>query len=191
MSWWRWRSAHILDAVRTDGDLPPPTPDDGAVQNAIIYAEVKDRRAADVKADAGASWAALRHAVEAASEDDLARPHPRQPEFQVWETVPGAVGHAGTHVWSWLLDIGEEKRAMAVAKWAFDAEATFFTTPEQLADSRYNLACAHARLGEAGQAVPLLRASFEVKPELAELARRDRDLDRIRESDEFKALLGG
>jgi len=181
VSWWRWRSARTMDAVRTGGELPPAVPDDDAVQNAIIYAEVKDRLAADVKADAAASWVALRKAVEASSEEDLAKPHPRQPESQVWEAVPGAVGHAGTHVWSCYLDTGDENRAMAVAIWASDLEGGFFTKPEQLAESRYNLACVYARLGKADEALLLLRQSFEAKPELVAWARKDTDLDPIRE----------
>jgi hypothetical protein len=181
LSWWRWRSARTLDAVRTGDELPPAVPDDDGVQNAIIYAEVRDLAAADVKRDAAESWTALREAVEASSEDDLARRHPRQTETQVWEAVPGAVGHAGTHVWSWYLDAGDESRAMAVARWAADLEGSFFTTPQQLADSRYNLACVYARLGKADEALPLLRQSFEAKPELVAWARKDRDLDPIRE----------
>ena len=181
VSWWRRRTVHILDALRTGGELPPPVPDDDGVQNAIIYAEVKDRPAADVRADASESWTALRRAVEQSSEEDLHKPNPRRPESPVWEAVPGAVGHAGTHVWSWLLDVGEEARAMDVARWSSDVEARFFTTPEQLAESRYNLACVYARLGRAEEALPLLRASFEARPDLARWARQDQDLDRIRE----------
>ena len=182
LSWWRWRSAQTLDAMRTGSELPPPVPDDDGVQNAIIYDQVKDRPAADVQADAAESWTALRKAVEASSAEDLAKPHPRQPESQVWEAVPGAIGHAGTHIWSWHLDLGDENRAMTAARWASDVEGSFFTKPEQLAESRYNLACVYARLGKPDEALPLLRQSFEAKPELMAWARKDRDLDLIREA---------
>jgi tetratricopeptide (TPR) repeat protein len=181
VAWWRRRTARTLDAVRTGGELPPPVPDDDGVQNALIYAEVKDLPAADVKDDARVSWAALEQAIEASSEEDLSRPHPRQPQSKVWEAVPGAVGHSGVHVWSWLLDVGQEERAMEVARWSSGLEAEFFTTPEQLAESRYNLACVYARLGKAEEALPLLRASFEAQPDLRRVAQNDHDLDRIRE----------
>ena len=181
VSWWRRRSADTLNAMRTGSEMPPVLDDDDAVNNAAIYAEIKDRSAADVKAEAEKSWSALRAAVEASSEEDLARPHPRFPGFQLWESVPGAVGHAGTHVWSCYLDKGDEQRGMKAARWTADVEGRFFDTPDKLADSRYNLACVYARLGRADEALPLLRQSFEAKPELAELARKDRDLDRIRE----------
>lgn len=189
VAWWRRRSAGTLEALRTGGELPPPVPEDDGVQNAIIYAEVKDLPAVEVKAAAHESWAALRKAVEESSEDDLVRPHPRRPESQVWELVPGAVGHAGTHVWSRLLDIGEQTRAMEVARWGADLEERFFTTPQQLAESRYNLACVYARLGRAKDALPLLQASFEAQPDLAGWARKDKDLDPIRNDPAVKELL--
>ena len=189
LSWWRWRSAKTLDALRTGDELPAPVDDDDAVTNAIVYAEIKDRSTADIKADAHDSWDALRSAVENSSETDLSKPHPRFPQTQAWEVVPGAVSHAVTHVWSWYLDVGDEEPAIAVANWASEVEGRFFTTPEQLADSRYNLACAYARLGKPGEALPLLRDSFEAKPELRQLARRDQDLDRLRDDPEFKKIL--
>lgn len=189
LAWWRRRSANTLNAVRTGGELPPPVDDDDAVTNAIIYGEIKDRPAADVKADARESWAALREAVEASSEADLSMPHPRFPNSQVWEVVPGAVGHAGTHVWSWYLDVGDEERAEPVAKWALDLDGRFFKEPEQLADSRYNLACFYARIGKTDEALLLLRESFAAKPDLRDLARRDHDLDRIRDEPGFKEVV--
>ena len=39
LSWWRWRSAQTLDAVRAGGELPPAVPDDDNVTNARVYAE--------------------------------------------------------------------------------------------------------------------------------------------------------
>jgi DinB superfamily len=191
VSWWRMRTVQTLDAVRTGAELPPPVPDDDGVQNAIIYGEVKDLPAADVKAEATRSWTALRKAIEASSEDDLAKQHPRQTESQVWEAVPGAVGHAATHVMSWHFDVGDEKRAMAAARWGSQLEGRFFTKPEQLADSRYNLACAYARLGNAAEAVPLLQKSFAANPELRAWAHKDHDLDSIREDPRVVALLAG
>ena len=189
LSWWRWRSANNLEAVRTGGELPAPVDDDDAVTNAIVYAEIKDRPVAGIKADAHDSWAALRNAVEKSSEEDLSKPHPQFPQTQVWEVVPGAIGHSGTHLWSWYLDIGEEARAMAAARRTAEVEGSFFTKPEQLAESRYNLACVYGRLGMAKEALRLLRESFAARPDLIALARKDTDLDRIREDPAVKHLL--
>ena len=189
LSWWRERSAKTMDAVRTDAELPPEVDDDDNVTNAFIYAETKDRSAANVKADAQSSWADLRNAVEASSEEDLAKHHPRQKDTQVWEAVPGAVGHAGTHVWSWYLDTGDEARAIEGAQWSAEVEGSFFDTPEKLASSVYNLACVYARLGRVSEALPLLRDSFAARPDGKKWAESDPDLDRLRDVPEFKELL--
>jgi tetratricopeptide (TPR) repeat protein len=189
VSWWRARSARTLDAARTGQELPPPTAEDDDVQNAIIYAEVRDRSARDVKTAAHESWEALRRAIEASSEDDLAKPNPRESGSQIWEIVPGVYGHVGTHVWSWYLDVGEVDRAMDVARWAFDVEGGFFSRPEQRAISRYNLACVYARLGNAEEALPLLRETFSARPSLKEWAAKDHDLDSIRDDPGLKELL--
>jgi tetratricopeptide (TPR) repeat protein len=181
VSWWRSRNVQTLDAVRTGGALPPPTVDQGEKQNAIVYAQVKDRPAAQVIREARESWAALRRAIADSTEEDLKKPQPRGPEAELWELVPGTIGHSGTHVWSCLLDAGDEERAMEIARWGADVEARFFNTPEKLADSRYNLACVYARLGRADEAIPLLREALAANPELAAWARKDADLDRIRE----------
>jgi hypothetical protein len=77
---------------------------------------------------------------------------------------------------------------MEAARASIDVEKRFFTTPEQLANSRYNLACVFARLGKAEEALPLLRESLAAKPELLSLARKDHDLDRIR--GELAPILG-
>lgn len=180
LAWWRRRSAKTIDAVRTGVALPPLAGDD-EVQNAIIYAEVKDLPASSVTAGARKSWDALRKAVEESSDDVLAKAHPRFDDSQVWETVPGAVGHTATHVWTSLLDVGDEKRAIEVARWGAELEGRFFSTAEKLADSQYNLACVYARVGRAEEALALLRESFAAKPEQVEWARKDHDFDGIRE----------
>lgn len=189
LSWWRRRSARTLEAVRTGGEMPPAVDEDDNVTNAQIYAETKDRSAADVKAEAESSWTAVRNVVEASAEDDLAKLHPERKDTPIWELVPGAVGHSGTHVWSWYLDIGEEARAIAGAKWSAEIEERFFSTPEKLAGANYNLACVYARLGRVEEALPLLRASFEAQPELRAWARKDHDLDPIRDDRQVRQLL--
>ena len=57
------------------------------------------------------------------------------------------------------------------------------------ANADYNLACFYGRLGDATKAQPLLRASFAARPELIPHARRDPDLDRIRDDPKVKELL--
>jgi hypothetical protein len=144
---------------------------------------------ADVTAFATHSSSALREAIEACGEEDLALPHPHAVGHQVWETVPGIAGHLGTHLMFWHLDHGEEAPAESAAMWAFDLESGFFPQPEQRADAAYNLACFYARVGRTEDAMTLLRDSLAAKPALIALARRDPDLDRIRDEPGFRELL--
>ncbi|MGH7761330.1 MAG: TPR end-of-group domain-containing protein [Candidatus Dormibacteraceae bacterium] len=187
LAWYRSRSARTLEAVRTGDEFP--TPVEGPTQNPIIYTENRDRSTADVKADARRSWSALAAAVERCTEEDLAKPHPRSPDSQVWEIVPGEDGHVGTHLWFWHLDEGEVDRAESAATWAFDVERQAYSDPSQLADATYNFACFCARVGKAEKALGLLREGFASQPALKQLAAGDPDLDSIRDRPEFKELL--
>ena len=188
MAWWRARNAALIEAVRT-GDEPPPSVEDD-VQNAVIYEENRDRPVDGIKRDARAAWEELMLAVEASSEKDLARPHPYAPQSAIWGIVPGDAGHLGLHLMSLHLERGDQERAESAAKWGYEIETSIFETPADRADAAYNLACFHARVGNSQEALGLLRQSLEVKPELKEVARRDTDLERLREDPEFRSLVG-
>ncbi len=188
LAWWRWRSARVLESVGTGGEPPARSPDD-ASQNAIIYAETKDKSAADVLRDARASWSALEEAIEASTEEDLVRPHPNAPESPAWETVPGLGGHLGVHLMFWFMNNGDAGRAESAAKWGYELECSLLPDPVKHADASYNLACFYARVGRVEEALPLLRESFEVNPNLIELARTDPDLDAIRGEPALQELL--
>lgn len=188
LAWWRSRNARLMNAVRTGGELPPSVEDDA--QNALIYAENRDRSSADTKADAKASWAELRSAVEACSEDDLLLPHPYAPESKLAGTVSGnGHGHLGQHLMFWYLETGEEKKAEDAQVWVRDLDVRLFADPVSRANATYNLACFYGRVGRADDALPLLRASFEARPELIPHARHDPDLDPIRDNRELRELL--
>jgi len=53
----------------------------------------------------------------------------------------------------------------------------------------YNLACCEALAGQADDAIGHLRAAFEVRPSLRDLAKEDSDLDPIREEPRFRELV--
>ena len=187
MAWWRSRNADLIEAVRT-GDAPPPSVEDD-VQNAITYEQNRDRTTDGIKRDARASWDELTEAIRACTEQDLEKPHPYAPNLALWGIVPADAGHLGVHLMFLHMDSGDVERAESAARWGHEVETSFFTTPEGRADADYNLACFYARAGRAGEALALLRASFAAKPELIELARRDRDLDGIRENAELTEML--
>ncbi|HKW60464.1 MAG TPA: DinB family protein [Candidatus Dormibacteraeota bacterium] len=190
LSWWRARNARLMDAVRTGGELPPSVQDDA--QNAVIYTENRDRTVDEIKEDARASWGLLRAAVEACSEEDLARPHPYAPGFELWATVPGnGHGHLGQHLMFLYLETRDEEKAEAAQLWVRDLDTRAFPDPIDRANAAYNLACFYGRVGNADKALPLLRAGFDARPELIAHAREDPDLDRIRDHPAVARLLAG
>ena len=188
LAWWRHRSAQVIDSIRT-GTAPMTVAADDADQNALIYAESKDRSAAEIKRDAAGTWPALRQALEGVTEEQLARPHPDHPEALVWETVPGLAGHLGAHLMSWFMDAGDMARAETIARWGYDLECSLLPEGPKQADAKYNLACFYARAGRVDEALPLLRDSTQVNAELASWAQKDPDLDGIRDDPRVRELL--
>lgn len=189
LAWWRTRNARLIEAVRTRTEPPQSVEDDE--QNAVTYAENRDRSLADIKADAEASWAAMAAAVEASSEEDLALPHPYAPRVNMAVTVTSNTDfHLGQHLMFWYLEHGDESRAEAAQVWVRDIEDETFDDSRRRATAAYNLGCFYARVGRANEALALLRAGFESRPELVDLARTDPDLDPIRENPELKEVLG-
>jgi hypothetical protein len=80
----------------------------------------------------------------------------------------------------WHLEQGDVARAEAAELWAYGVESEAFPEPAKRADATYNLACFYSRVGRTDRALELLRESFDTKPGLRDLARRDPDLDPIR-----------
>ena len=81
-----------------------------------------------------------------------------------------------------LLDRGEHaeaKRVLTDALERYDDRGGLF----------YNLACAEAQLGETDAALEHLRAALRERPSLADDAREDTDLERIREDARFAEIL--
>ena len=155
-----------------------------------MYAANKDRSAADIGRDAAASWDRLEAAVAACSEHDLAKPHPRDSSRPVWLSVPGnGHGHLAQHLTFQSLDEGDQARAEEAQVWSHDVDMAAFSEPVPRAFSDYNLACFYAIVGRASEAADLLRKSFAAAAELKNVAERDRDLDRIRDTAALKELL--
>jgi hypothetical protein len=179
-----------MDGVRTGGEVPPSVKDD--VQNDLIYTANRDRRAAEIRAEARRSWDRLTQAVGACSEADLMKPHPYAEGRPVWQSVPAnGHGHLAQHLMFWYLDSGDEASAEKAQLWVRELENAAGADDQQRAYATYNLACFYARVGRAAAAVPLLRESLEAAPDLADWARKDPDLDPIRTDKEIASLLGG
>jgi hypothetical protein len=188
LAWWRERDAKMIDAVRTGGTPPPAVEDDA--QNAVIYQTYRDRQSSEIRELAQSSWDHLIDATTACSEADLTKPHPYSSSEVMWQTVCGvAFDHTGTHLTYWYLETGDVAKAEAAQRWWHDMHMKVAVDARHRSYAAYNLACFYARLGRAGEAMPLLRQSFEWRPDLREHARKDTDLDQIRHDSAVRVLL--
>jgi tetratricopeptide (TPR) repeat protein len=185
---WRRHAARVLTAAHAGTAAPRADDVDGV--NADVYAANRQRPAAEVKEAARASYAELAAAIEDCSEEELSRPRKGR-DGGVWEIVPpnGHV-HLGEHLGFWHQASGDERAAEQAQLWSFHVNEAAFTDPRSLAFGTYNLACYYARLGRGTDALPHLRRSFELHPDLKQWARKDKDLDKIRNEPEMRALMG-
>ena len=186
IAWWRDRDAHLIDAVRTDGELPPDL--DGQAQNTAIYQATRNQPVAEVIAGARRSWDLLETVIEACTDEDLERPRPYAPGRKLVDGSPG--DHLAAHLMWCHLEAGDENAAEAVLRWAQDLSSRTSTDPRTHAVGAYNLACFYARTGRVEDALPLLRESFEVAPDLKAWSHDDPDLEPIRDDPRVVELIG-
>jgi hypothetical protein len=188
LSAWREHAVHSLDVIRAGDPLPPY--DDIDSRNERIYAENRDRSAADVRAAAKASYQHLMDAVAACSEDQLWSPRPDGGR-SVWRLVPGnGHAHLAQHLTYLDAERGDPVAAEDAAAWAHRLELSVSTDTESRASADYNLACFYARLGRDEDAIPLLETSFAQSPRLRSWAAEDSDLDPLRGHPQLQRLLG-
>lgn len=198
VAWWRERDGRLISAVRT-GAAPPPAvgsrevgedrQEEAGRQNGLIYERYRDRTASEIREFAGTSWDAFAAAIEACSEEDLSRPHPYAAGEVLWQTIVGICYHTGEHLTYWYEEHGDDSRLEATHSWLRDIYVTVAPDARHRANANYNLACFYARNGRADAALPLLRDSLSESTELAAWAKKDSDLDRIRDNPEVKELL--
>ena len=189
---WRQHAAAEMDAVRTGG-AGPVVSDDDLVANAEIYKRTHHQPAASIRDAAKSSWDQLAAAVEACSDEDLAKPRIRRsptPEA-LWQLVPNdAYFHLAEHLVWWHRDRGDEAAAEDAAKWGYEMASSTYPDYRSQGTVTYNLGCFYAVRGRAAEAVPLLRKGIELRPDLREWAKQDTDLDPIRSTPELASLLG-
>lgn len=184
MSWSRDFEARVIDAVRTGGDLPPKL-EEGWQDS--VYEATKGEAAAEVIAGAARSWDLIEAAVQATAEEALARPHPHDSSRKLVDGSPS--DHLAAHIFWCHIEAGNEKAAEAILRWAQEVSSRTTTDQRTLAVGIYNLACFYARTGRVGEAIPLLRESFERAPDLKDWAHKDPDLDGIRDDQGVIQLL--
>ena len=183
----RVRYAQELDVLRSGG-LPAEV--DQRAQNDKTYAANRDCPAVDIIALARLSWERVKESIESCTEDDLRRPHPKVARAELWNVVAGnMIGHLADHLGYWYTTAGDEAAAEQAHRWDYEVEAR--AAPDGRAPwyVSYNLACFYGLKGRADDAVPLLSESFERDPSLVAHARKDSDLDPIRDDPRVKELL--
>jgi tetratricopeptide (TPR) repeat protein len=184
---WRRYAARVLEAVKAGS--PTPGADDVDGVNAEVQAANRERSAAEVKDAAQASYAELAAAIEDCSDEELLRPREGR-DGAVWEVVPpNGHLHLGEHLAFWHAAHADEGAAEQAQLWTRDVHEAAFADPKSLAFGAYNLGCYYARSGRAADAIPHIRRSFQLHPDLKEWARADKDLDPIRDEPEVHAIL--
>ena len=184
---WRRYAAQALSAVHSGA--APPSADDVDGVNAGVFAANRERPADDVREDARASYAELARAIEDCSDEELLKPREGRDGF-AWEVVPpNGHLHLGEHLGFWYEAQGDPRAAEEAQIWTRDVHEAAFTDPRSRAFGAYNLACYFARNGRAAEALPHLKRSFELHPDLKDWARKDKDLDRIRAEPDVTAIL--
>jgi tetratricopeptide (TPR) repeat protein len=186
---WRRHAADVLTAVRTG--TPPPHVDDEQAVNARVQAANRARPAEQVKEDARVSYAELGRAIEDCSEEELLKPRPGREKDSVWEVVPGNGHlHLGEHLGFWYEAQGDDRAAEQAQLWTLEVHEAAFSDPKSLSVGRYNLGCYYARHGRTAEALPHIKRSLELNPDLKEWARTDRDLDGVRDDPGLRSILG-
>jgi tetratricopeptide (TPR) repeat protein len=186
---WRRYAAQVLIAARTGS--PPPKADDVDGVNAEVQAANRERPAEEVKEDARITYAELARAIEDCSDDELMKPRPGREQDAAWEVVPpNGHLHLGEHLGFWYEAHGDQRAADQAQVWMLEVHQAAFSDTKSQASGTYNLGCYYARHGRAVEALPHIKRSIELNPDLKEWARTDKDLDPIREDPELHFLLG-
>lgn len=189
---WREVAAAELEAARTGAPGPEGISDDDDLENRKIYDRTHDLPASDVIARSRDSWDRLSAAFEAVTNEHLDQPRGRQPRERYWNVIGNQTyTHLPGHIAYWHQERGDDVAAEAVTRWARDLLADTFPGEPQAGVGEYNVGCFYAARGRVAEALPHLRRGFELRPDLRDWARRDPDLDPIRNTPELVRLLAG
>jgi hypothetical protein len=96
-----------------------------------------------------------------------------------------SVFHPQTHIASFYVDHGKMEKAIQMQETLAEKLNDF---PTWAPTAAYNLACFYALNGMQDKAIPRLKVAFEKRPDLLEWAKKDSDLNTLRELPGFKAL---
>ena len=94
--------------------------------------------------------------------------------------------HISHHISDFYLKNGHSEKAVEIQE-KYSQELHKF--PSWEANAIYNLACFYAQIDEKEKAIINLKAAFLLKPDLVGWSKKDKDLDKLKDDVDFKALL--
>jgi len=96
-----------------------------------------------------------------------------------------SVTHLASHLSDYYAKRNQLDKAIKIQEIVTGAIKDF---PGQAATATYNLACFYALNGMPDKAIPLIKESFQLRPDLKDWSKQDSDLESLRELPEFKTL---
>jgi tetratricopeptide (TPR) repeat protein len=179
-----------LEAVRA-GETPPEFPqiDHGSDEVYRRYGEPSDKT---VTESSRLTTLALIDEVRRAGDADLldSSRHPWLAGRQLWlQTVVRGFWHPTGHLGEYYLVHGQLEAAIALQARAVVLGALLSAPEPARGMACYNIACAQARAGMPAAALDTLKDAIGLNPDLVSNARRDTDLDRLREDGRLEELL--
>ncbi|HEX8733208.1 MAG TPA: DinB family protein [Ktedonobacterales bacterium] len=104
-------------------------------------------------------------------------------------TIGNSTGHVAVHAGDHFLSHHDVDAARRVNEEALANILSLRLGPSVEASTRYNVGCFYALNGYTDEALGELRQAFALRPDLAEWARQDTDLDSLRAHPAFQALV--
>jgi tetratricopeptide (TPR) repeat protein len=184
---WERHFIHQLDKLAKNEKIPLAGDYLDQVNDGILY-EHMDQTLEEALSEYQQVHAELLKKYEAFSAEDLSDPK----KFAWLEEHPMSDRILGNSVWHPLIHIadfhikrGDLEKAAQIQLSAVDKLNGLSVWR---ANAVYNLACFYALNGMGEKAIPHLKEAFKLKPDLLEWAKKDGDLNSLRELPEFKAF---
>jgi len=188
VGFWTARQVEQL-ATALRGETPPAY-DNYLEINDQGFLENRDRSWDDIWTEAERHHAALVASVEALSEEQLTDPqrYTWRPGQPIAAQVQGTYWHTIIHVGQYYSDRGDLAQATRIQLALAANLGGPGSSPAERGTAQYNLACFYATTGQHDQALAVLPEAFALRPDLAEWAKKDTDMDSLRERAEYQAL---
>jgi tetratricopeptide (TPR) repeat protein len=190
VTFWEEQRA-ICVAAQLRGEEPPPSLGEDDEVNARVQAQYQDRSWADLEAEIARVYTLLIDTIQGANEAALSDPdlHPSLQNRPVWLGIANNVlDHPAIHYADYYQAQGDLPRATRVREGVAATVARLFPDTPAYSYVLYNLGCFYALTGQADKAIPAIRESLALTPDLTEWSQQDSELDSLRDLPAFQAL---